>query len=395
MCIRVVEMNYNVNDVSFSEFCDDALKFYNNHGFVVLHSIFSESEMREKESALFSVRLRYSKEMNLSISEYDDRICQWRDLWATEIEFNSFLRDERIITNAKKFMEQDSIQLLHDHVIRKPYSALNKTVPWHQDFPFWPVDTPNSLSCWVPMEQVDVDGGCLEVIDKSHLWGIFPPVDFIMEPKNFDGRDDIVRIPVNVGSVVILNSLTWHRTNPNHVEGTNRPAYISLWIPSHARYRPDLADWHPVNDHAEVEMGQFLNENWFPRFGDRKLELASEINEELHDGPQTYTKSMNMFRASPTIAKQIQKIINETGDLKPLSEYTKNTHVYETVLNNSIENGLLKSTDEDWLKLLFDSLSVNSEAFSKHRARNIYNDAYANWWVGLGSKWVDFWENEV
>ena len=82
--------------------------------------------MREKESALFSVRLRYSKEMNLSISEYDDRICQWRDLWATEIEFNSFLRDERIITNAKKFMEQDSIQLLHDHVIRKPYSALNK-----------------------------------------------------------------------------------------------------------------------------------------------------------------------------------------------------------------------------------------------------------------------------
>ena len=102
-----------------------------------------------------------------------------------------------------------------------------------------------------------------------------------------------------------------------------------------------------------------------------------------------------MFRASPTIAKQIQKIINESGNLKPLSEYTKNTHVYETVLNNSIENGLLKSTDEDWLKSLFDSLSVNSEAFSKHRARNIYNDAYANWWMGLGSKWVDFWENEV
>jgi hypothetical protein len=47
------------------------------------------------------------------------------------------------------------------------------------------------------------------------------------------------------------------------------------------------------------------------------------------------------------------------------------------------------------LKSLFDSLSVNSEAFGKHRARNIYNDAYAEWWIGLGSKWVDFWEGEI
>jgi ectoine hydroxylase-related dioxygenase (phytanoyl-CoA dioxygenase family) len=388
-------MSYNVNPISFTEFCNEALEFYTNHGFVVLKSIFSDSEMSEKESALSSVRMRYSKEMNLSISEYDNHICQWRDLWATESVFNAFLRDERIISNAKKFMGQNSIQLLHDHVIRKPYSALNKTVPWHQDFPFWPVDTPNSLSCWVPMENVDVDGGCLEVIDKSHLWGIFPPVDFIMEPKNFDGRDDIVRISVDAGSIVLLNSLTWHRTNPNFIEGTNRPAYISLWVPSHARYRPDLADWHPMNDHVEVEKGQFLNENWFPRFGERDMLLASEHHEELHDGPQTYTKSMNMFRASPTIAKQIQRIVKQSGDILPLSEYTQNIQIYQTVLTNSIQYGLLKSTDDKWLKSLFDSLSVNSEAFGKHRARNIYNDAYAEWWIGLGSKWVDFWEGEI
>ena len=50
-------MSYNVNPISFTEFCNEALEFYTNHGFVVLKSIFSDSEMSEKESALSSVRM--------------------------------------------------------------------------------------------------------------------------------------------------------------------------------------------------------------------------------------------------------------------------------------------------------------------------------------------------
>ena len=86
----------------------------------------------------------------------------------TEIQFDRLMRDDRLIGFAQFFMEQPSIQLLHDHVIRKPFSALNGTIPWHQDYPFWPVDTPNSLSCWIPFEDVSESGGCLEVVDSSH-----------------------------------------------------------------------------------------------------------------------------------------------------------------------------------------------------------------------------------
>ena len=52
-----------------------------------------------------------------------------------------------------------------------------------------------------------------------------------MDPKDFSGRDDIVRIPVNKGDIVVLNSLTWHRSNPNEVPGTSRPVYLALWVP--------------------------------------------------------------------------------------------------------------------------------------------------------------------
>ena len=44
------------------------------------------------------------------------------------------------------------------------------------------------------------------------------------------------------------------------------------------------------------------------------------------------------------------------------------------------------------MKSLFARLLVNSSAFQMHRARNVYNDAYTEWWLHIGSKWVGLWE---
>ena len=44
-----------------------------------------------------------------------------------------------------------------------------------------------------------------------------------MGAKEFGYREDIIRIPAQAGSIVILHSLTWHRTNPNGDAGTLSP----------------------------------------------------------------------------------------------------------------------------------------------------------------------------
>ena len=146
--------DYSVNAMLFDSANSNALQFFGKHGYVVVSNVFAPEETRTANTAFDEMRHRFAEEMSLSIEKYDERICQWRDLWMTEPHFNDLLNDERLHGVAQAFMQEEGVQLLHDHVIRKPYDALNDTVPWHQDFPFWPVDTPNSLSCWVPFEDV-------------------------------------------------------------------------------------------------------------------------------------------------------------------------------------------------------------------------------------------------
>lgn len=384
---------YKVNEIDFEDFSEGASSFYEQHGFVVIRNAFGSEALDTSIAELDSLRAVFAQDMGLSLTEYDQRICQWRDLWMHSPRFDSLLRTESMIDSVQNFMGEDSIQLLHDHVIRKPFSALNETVPWHQDFPFWPVDTPNSLSCWVPMEDVNEHGGCLEVIAGSHFWGASPPVDFIMDPRDFSSRDDIVRIPVNRGSMVVLNSLTWHRSNPNENTGTNRPAYIALWVPSHARYRPDLAGWHPVNEHVSVQLGEHLNEDKFPIFGDRVRTLqASSAVTELHAGPGVENKYMSMFEAAPKIANQISRIAGlDDSASSSLPVLIRDDKIRKAVFEASVKASILNPNQLQWFEELLESMLVNSEAFQKHRARNIYNDAYAQWWFSIGTKWADLW----
>ena len=387
---------YETNNMFFDECNDASFSFYTENGYVVIRNLIEQFMLNKSTVELDMLRRKFADEMGLTLNEYDLRICQWRDLWMHNQHFDDLLRTKRMIHCVKFFMEMDSVQLLHDHIIRKPFSALNETLPWHQDFPFWPVDTPNSLSCWVPMNDVSDTGGCLEVIKKSHKWGISPPVDFIMNPMDFSSREDIVRIPVKQGDIVILNSLTWHRSNANEDKGTNRPAYIALWVPSIARYRPDLAGWHPVNEHVSVEAGQYLNEDKFPIFGRRPdLTDIQELEEEFHSGPDQRNKVMNMFEAAPKIALQIYRITGRdlAKPIESLPELIQDPTTVGLIFENSLEKGILLGNQKDWFYDLIESMLVNSAAFHQHRARNIYNDAYAQWWFNIGSKWADLWQS--
>jgi ectoine hydroxylase-related dioxygenase (phytanoyl-CoA dioxygenase family) len=393
----VVSKGFLENEIEFSNLSEESLEFFVEHGYVVLSSVFREEEMEESRRALEDMRRRYADDIGLDLESYDERICQWRDMWMTEPQFNDLLRDSRLIQAAQFFMRQPSIQLIHDHVIRKPFSALNSTIPWHQDFPFWPVDTPDALSTWTPMEDVSTSGGCLEIVDKSHKWGISPPVDFIMDPMDFSDRKDVIRIPVKKGSMVVLHSLTWHRTNPNEDKGTNRPAHISLWMPSFARYRPDLSDWHPVNDYVSVEAGEHLNVDKFPRFGEFDESSAPLPHSgELHSGPLKSENTMDMFSATPRIAGHIHRIIgdNRRGlPVRKLVEYANDKDVRRAVFERSLEKGIVSEDQENWLEGIFDRMLINSTAYIRHRARNVYNDAYAQWWFHVGVKWVHVWND--
>jgi len=392
---------YHANQQTFDSLSHEALAFYRRHGFVVLPGWFDREETGRCDAGFQTMLARLAGEMQQSPEEYGRIINQWRDLWKSEPVFDGLMRDARMHGAARFFMEEESVQLLHDHVICKPCEAkpadshTNQQLPWHQDYPFWPVNTPGSLSLWMPFEDVDEHGGCLEVVDASHRWGASAPVDFIMDdPERFAHRDDIalVRIPARSGTLVVLHSLTWHRSHPNHTAGSNRRAYITLWIPAHAQYQPDTRKWHPLNDNISVNVGETLNTDHFPRFGKYRDDPGARRRRvDVINEPRTAHDPMDMFAAAARIAGQMHELLRRNGIRsapRQLQDYVADAALREQIVHSAVTAGLIENAQKSELDELLRTIHASTAAYTKHRARNIFNSGYAGWWHLVGKKLI-------
>lgn len=385
-------MNESINTTVFDGLTQEARQFYDQNGFVVLSRRLSEARLSELRVRFAQLKARYAAEMGQTEEQYAQHINQWRDLWKEDEAYHQALHS--LCDTSQFLMAQSGVQLLHDHLISKPCGreagqastqGTNATLPWHQDFAFWPVNTPDSLSQWVPLEDVSADGGCMQVVQGSHRWGPGRPVDFIMDdPDLFSGRDDLslITVPAQKGMSVVLHSLTWHRSALNQVANTSRPAYITLWIPACARYTPDETRWHPLNDNISVAPGQHLNTDHFPLFGDSPKPEAVGSGEPVNR--PHLSKRMDMFRAGRHVARQISALLQE--EERPLTECLADEADRQRICEVCIAQGLAAEEERRRLLELLNSLYVSAAAYDKHRARNVFSDAYAGWWHWIGTQ---------
>ena len=65
-------------------------------------------------------------------------------------------------------------RLFHDQLFCKP-AKHGGVVAWHQDFSYWTFTKPmQHLTCWIGLDDANVDNGCLYYIPESHKWGLLP-----------------------------------------------------------------------------------------------------------------------------------------------------------------------------------------------------------------------------
>jgi len=365
---------YSIDDHSWVD-------FYNRHGWVVIKQAITDDIVENTLSEWFSLKAKYASEMGLNKEEYRLEVSQWRDLWTNGGVFKKLIFDPYLHNLAQTGMGWDGSRLLHDHIICKPHKGSNKKIPWHQDSMFWPVNT-HGCSTWTPLKDVSVDDGCLEVIDRSHLEGCENPVDFMAKERETFPEDAVrVQLPLNAGSTILLHSLTWHRSSPNRGRH-DRPAHLALWVHPDAKWRPDLVDWHPVNEHVESEPGQRLEGKKFPFFG--IINLLEEPQTDIHSGT-IRENSISMFDASKIIGDQLSLVSGSDGGI---TEILSNNSLTSKIVVETLNHGF--SDDEVLIRESLERLRVSYLAYELHKARNVYNDAYANWWDIAGEAWDRF-----
>jgi ectoine hydroxylase-related dioxygenase (phytanoyl-CoA dioxygenase family) len=127
------------------------------------------------------------------------------------------------ITALARTLAGVSLRLWHDHLLVKmPHN--NAPTHFHQDQPYWPHrNSTEPLSCWVALNDVPVERGCMTFIPKSHeyteltaqnlndagsLFGLCPELQW----------EERVTLPLKAGDCTFHHGRCAHMANDNVTE---------------------------------------------------------------------------------------------------------------------------------------------------------------------------------
>ena len=241
----------------------ERIDFFQRESYLVLGPLVDGPTLVGLRSAFEELELAWAAECDVSIERYRSVVSEWTGLWKQHGAFARQLHHPEVEQIARALLGVERLQLFHDHLISKP-PEYSSTVPWHQDYPFWPIDAPRALSCWLSLDGAVIEAGALRFMPGAHREGERPPVDFLQRNKDWGPREkDAIAVPVEPGCIIFHSCLSWHMSPPNQTDRPRR-AYIAILMDADCRWEPDHAAWHPMNDLVSVGRGEQLNTDRFP-----------------------------------------------------------------------------------------------------------------------------------
>lgn len=205
------------------------LEAFRTDGFFVVPGVFSGPEcddiVAHVERAAFE----------LALGEQSDGPLSYRPMMhLTSQALTRVATDRRWGPIVMPLLDTPDARLYWEQAVAKPPQARTE-LPWHQDNGYTPLDPEEYVTCWLALDDADVDNGCIWVIPGSHRHGTQPHHAGAGPFRvGLDGGEDGVPVPVRRGDVLVFSSLIMHRSGPNTTD-RHRRAWIIQFCPGHAR----------------------------------------------------------------------------------------------------------------------------------------------------------------
>lgn len=189
--------------------------------------------------------------------------------------------DPEIGAIAAGLLGVDRVRLWHDQVILKPPAGENAAgdtggnVGWHQDDGFWrALDTTNTCTVWIALQDTDFSNGGMRTIAGSHRWGLIDGSDTFFD-TDLDGlkerfsahgawRDE--PCVIQAGGASFHHGLTFHGSGPNLSDAPRLSVVAHLM--------PDGTGYSGVACHPSLQLlgprprrGQRFDNAHFPLLG--------------------------------------------------------------------------------------------------------------------------------
>jgi ectoine hydroxylase-related dioxygenase (phytanoyl-CoA dioxygenase family) len=100
---------------------------------------------------------------------YGKAFLQAHNLWTRDEATKRFVFSARFARAAAQLLGVQGVRLYHDQALFKEPGGGH--TPWHQDQAYWPLDTADTITMWMPLVDVPAEVGTMTFASGSHLRG--------------------------------------------------------------------------------------------------------------------------------------------------------------------------------------------------------------------------------
>jgi ectoine hydroxylase-related dioxygenase (phytanoyl-CoA dioxygenase family) len=215
-------------------------------GFVSLNHIADADDIRTIRTEILGLLTDRSVEEH-KIRNLGDAATAVRDGTIFEIVSPSTLRPrlleslffQRALQISRTILGS-SARLRFDHCITKLPHNVTATA-WHQDGAYQRLTrSPRRLHWWLPLQDVNMDNGCMQFVPSSHVGPVLPhaPRSAGAHALKTNLPVDAVPVacPLDVGGATIHLPKTLHYTGPNNTDAARHAWIVQIgiwgWIPT-------------------------------------------------------------------------------------------------------------------------------------------------------------------
>lgn len=230
---------------------------FQENGFVKVSQLLDSSYLAEQNKIV--EKLVHAANRNSEPMEerdtYKRAFIQITNLWRLSEKARAFVFNTVLARKAAELLNVDSVRLYHDQALFK--EAGGGHTPWHRDQFYWPMDTENTITAWIPLVDVPKEMGPLAFVPGSQGWPAGKDLAISDGSEDFfdqlvKQRDSkIVKDTYELGDVSYHRGWTLHRAEPNYTWNT-RAVMTVIYMAADAKVKSDPTDVQLIDRDAFV-----------------------------------------------------------------------------------------------------------------------------------------------
>ena len=246
------------------------IESYRRDGHILLQSVTTREEANAYRPFVQEVveQVVKEKDRQARIDDYNKIFLQVTNLWRKSEAVRRFVFARRFAKVAAELIGVDGVRLYHDQALFKEPGG--HPTPWHQDYYYWPLDTDDSITMWMPLVDVSKEMGSMTFVSGVHKEGVIVDLPISDESQEFYERFiaekdyPLASYDLRAGDCTFHSGLmlhSGHGNSSNQMREVMTIIYFAdgtrLMEPDNEFRKVDMEVFHPGQKSGEVAASPF------------------------------------------------------------------------------------------------------------------------------------------